>query len=172
MRMTSAKQTPSATHKNKAQRQGRVVGRLDAKRPKDHVVVHYGNGADGDVFSVEKVLAAMRGDQAMNVTLGVLKKRYEALDDQVQTWIVGNMTKLARCWMTCRDGALLLLVVSATADYDEALHDSLIDLSVKTNQTMGEFPLRLRTMLLPGPDGEPERSFMDSSLQHRLYPTG
>jgi hypothetical protein len=143
---------------------------IDAARPNEQYLISWGSDRDRDVFTAEKILTAIRGNEAIELGMTTARKLFVDIGEKIDQWVKQYHQAISRGWMTEREGALLFIVVSDSASYNEGLHDSLIDLAADINVQMGAHPIRVRTLLLPGIGEKPERAFLSHHMCHQIYP--
>jgi hypothetical protein len=94
----------------------------------------------------------------------MIKIAFNHIASKCSSWVQRNPDKLQGAYLTQRDGRILFIAVSILMDYDEPLHDSLIDLDMDIANDPDARPIRLATLLLPPVSDESLKSFTSPEI--------
>ena len=120
---------------------------IDASRDADQVVIHWGD-REPDVVEMKRFVETMRSSTVKDAGETPLAQKVAAVFTRAASWVTANKSNLSGAWITERHGHILIIATGKDA-YDEATHDSLIDLAIEIANDPNFQPVEVETLLLP-----------------------
>ncbi len=141
------------------------AGHIRADQPDEQFTVHWGDENGNEVFDSRTVMGMIRHAQVIYRGEQRLSEAMQELANRTDAWVVKYRDRLRGAWLTMRDGGLLLVAMMRGPDYDEALHDALIDLSseIACDKTLDV--LDFTTLMLPPTSPEGLSSFLSPAFR-------
>jgi len=99
------------------------------------------------------LIELIQADQAKEAGRVKLRHAAEVLHGIILQWHHKHQPQISKLFLTFGDGRLMLLVVASSEQYDEKLHDSLIDLDLRVYDEPDVKPYKLATRLVPDMEG-------------------